>query len=181
MTEIAGAGSLAAELARSTLQSQEQQQAAQQLQTDKDGQNAGDRRIEQAERGAGNPSDNPPRLDTSLDDVQQDQVLADVEEATEAEAVAAGQNAEREGLSAAAVEVNLSEAAQRAQQQAVQIANQDSASAEQALQTGVAQSNASLDSDDFTRIVDDKREVEDTANTEPRADRELGKVIDTFA
>ena len=79
------------------------------------------------------------------------------------------------------VETTLSNAAERARESGVQIATENVGSAEQSLQDGIAQTESSLDSDDFTRVVDDNRERDDASNLESRASRELGRVLDTFA
>ncbi len=114
------------------------------------------------------------------DDVQQAQVNDVVGVSVEREQVVL--DVQEEGRrSDEGVEITLSNAAERARESAVRIATQDVGSAEQSLQDGISQTNASLDSDDFTRIVDDNRERDDASNLESRAGRELGRVLDIFA
>ena len=178
MTEIAGVGALNAGLVRSAVQNEEQQTAQQQVQrTDQDGQEIAQRRVEQARGGSadnnlGNPGNEG--FDFSADDVQQSQVNDVVDLSIAREEAVVNTVDEDVRRSDEGVEITLSNAA-------VRIATQDVGSAEQSLQEGIAQTNASLDSDDFTRIVDDNREQEDASNLESRGDRELGRVLDTFA
>ena len=80
-----------------------------------------------------------------------------------------------------AVQVSLSDAALDAQNQANRIATLNVGAAEQSLQDSIQQTEAGLDSNDFTRIVDDNRERDDASNIESRQTRELGRVLDTFA
>ena len=184
MTEIAGVGAANAGVFRSAVQNDEQQQIQQQNQTDQDGQDIAQRRIEQAQGGAddngvGNPGNQ--NLDFSADDVQQAQVndLVDNNQArTEELEDTVQQESNRQED---AVQVSLSDAARDAQNQAQRIATQDVSFANQSLEDGIAQTNASLDSDDFTRIIDENRERDDASNGESRAGRELGRVLDTFA
>lgn len=185
MTEIAGVGALNAGLVRSAVQNEEQQTAQQQVQrTDQDGQEIAQRRVEQARGGSadnnlGNPGNEG--FDFSADDVQQSQVNDVVDLSIAREEAVVNTVDEDVRRSDEGVEITLSNAAERARESAVRIATQDVGSAEQSLQEGIAQTNASLDSDDFTRIVDDNREQEDASNLESRGDRELGRVLDTFA
>lgn len=181
MTDIAGVGSASAGLFRAAPQNQEQQQIqTQQVQQDRDGQNLTDRRVE----GAGNASggrQGAQQLDFSSDAVEQEQVDARVEGDLEREANLQEGLTDQARQSDDAVEITLSDAARRAQQQAVRIANQDVSSASQSRDDGVAQTEAGLDADDFTRIIDRNRERDDASQGESRGARELGRVIDTFA
>jgi hypothetical protein len=184
MTEIAGVGAASAGVFRVASPVGEQQQNQQQLQLDQDGQDVAQRRIEQAQGGSGdNGVGNPgnQNLDFSADDVQQEQVNALVDVELQREGVVQDNVQQQVAAADRAVEVTLSEAARQAQNQAVSIATQDVAAAETSLQQGIAQTDASLDSDDFTRIIDENRERDDASNGESRADRELGRVLDTFA
>ena len=185
MTEIAGIGALNAGLIRAAVQNEEQQVAQQQAQrSDQDGQELAQRRIEQARGGSsdnelGNPGNEG--LDFFVDDRQQaqDNDVVDVSIQREEAAVANVQEGSRRSDNV--VETTLSNAAERARESGVQIATENVGSAEQSLQDGIAQTESSLDSDDFTRVVDDNRERDDASNLESRASRELGRVLDTFA
>ena len=75
----------------------------------------------------------------------------------------------------------MSDAALDTQNQANRIATLNVGAAEQSLQDSIQQTEAGLDSNDFTRIVDDNRERDDASNIESRQTRELGRVLDTFA
>lgn len=187
MTEIAGIGAANAGLIRAAVQNEEQQLNQQQAQTDQDGQDIAQRRVEQAQGGStdtgvGNPGNQ--NLDFSADDVQQEQVNAEVDVSLEREEVIQVQLQDENLRANDGVEITLSDAAQRAQNQLNQLnqqANQDVSFAETSLQEGIAQTESSLDSDDFTRIIDENRERDDASNGESRAARELGRVLDTFA
>lgn len=183
MTDIAGVGSASAGLFRVAAQNQEQQQVqTQQAQQDQDGRSIAERRIEGAQQGAaGGGRQGAQQLDFSADDAQQAQVDARVDGNLEREFEIQDSVSEQSRRSEQAVEVTLSDAARNAQQQAVRIASQDVNFAQQSLQDGVAQTEAGLDSDNFTRIIDQNREREDASQGESRAGRELGRVIDTFA
>ncbi len=185
MTEIAGVGALNAGLVRAAVQNEEQQVAQQQAQrSDQDGQELAQRRIEQARGGSsdsdlGNPGNEG--FDFSADDTQQAQVNDVVDVSIQREEAVVANVQEESRRSDDGVEITLSNAAERARESAVRIATQDVGAAEQSLQEGIAQTESSLDSDDFTRIVDDNRERDDASNLESRASRELGRVLDTFA
>ena len=78
-----------------------------------------------------------------------------------------------------AVQVSLSDAALDTQNQANRIATLNVGAAEQSLQDSIQQTEAGLDSNDFTRIVDDNRERDDASNIESRQTRELGHLQPT--
>ena len=179
MTEIAGVGAVNAGLVRNAVQNEEQQFANQQAQINREGEDFAQRRVEQAQAGANDAGDNPGAedLDFSSDDVQ----LAQVDDSLRLESFA--QNAVQEQVQEEdkAVQVSLSDAALDTQNQANRIATLNVGAAEQSLQDSIQQTEAGLDSNDFTRIVDDNRERDDASNIESRQTRELGRVLDTFA
>ncbi len=184
MTEIAGVGAANAGLIRAAVQNEEQQLNQQQAQNNGDAQAVAQRRVEQAQGGSGdNGVGNPgnQNFDFGADNVQQEQVNAEVDVSLEREEAVQVQ-LQDENLSAnASVEVTLSNAAQEAQNNVDQQAVQNVESAERSLQEGVAQTESSLSSDEFTRTIDDNRERNDTSNGESSGARELGRVLDTFA
>ena len=179
MTEIAGVGAVNAGLVRNAVQNEEQQFAKQQAQIKGEVEEFAQRRVEQSQAGANNAGDNPGAedLDFSSDDLQRIQV----DDSLRLESFA--QNAVQEQVQEEdkAVQVSLSDAALDAQNQANRIATLNVGAAEQSLQDSIQQTEAGLDSNDFTRIVDDNRERDDASNIESRQTRELGRVLDTFA
>lgn len=185
MTEIAGVGAASAGLFRSAnIQNEEQQQNQQTSLANQDDQDATQRRIEQVsggsdENGVGNPGNQS--LDFSADDVQQAQVNAVVDNNQRVEEFSQERFDAQTERQDEGVQISLSQAAQDAQARAVATANLDTQDAEQSLQEGIAQTDSSLDSEDFTRIIDDNRAESDNTTAEARATRELGRVLDTFA
>ena len=142
------------------------------------------RRVEQAQGGSGdNGVGNPgnQNFDFSADDVQQEQVNAQVDLSLEREENTQVQLQDENLRANDSVEISLSNAAQQSQNNINQQAVQDVDSAERSLQVGIEQTNSSLASDEFTRALDDKRELDDASNGESSGARELGRVLDTFA
>ena len=45
----------------------------------------------------------------------------------------------------------------------------------------IIRTDSSLASDEFTRVLDDKRELDDASNEKSSGARELGRGLDTFA
>lgn len=184
MTEIAGVGAANAGFIRAAVQNEEQQLNQQQAQNNQDAQAVAERRVEQAqggssENGVGNPGNQ--NFDFGADDVQQEQVNAEVDVSLEREEVIQVQLQDENLRANDGVEISLSNAAQQAQNNINQQASQDVEFAEQSLQVGIAQTESSLASDEFTRTIDENRERDDTSNGESRGARELGRVLDTFA
>jgi len=185
MTDISSIGSLNANLIRAAIQNEELERTQQKVQqSDQDGQELSQRRIEQARKGStdndlGVPGNEAFNFDA--DNVQNRQVAEISENNKRREAVAVGNIIEDGRRSDVGIEITLNNSLERAQESSVQIAKENGVTGEKSLQDGIAQTEASLDSDDFTRTVDKNREREDASNLGSRADRELGRVIDTFA
>tara|TARA_B100001123_G_C14784317_1_gene817864 strand:+ start:144 stop:686 length:543 start_codon:yes stop_codon:yes gene_type:complete len=180
MTDISGVGALNATLIQSALQFAERKVQ----QSDQDGQELAQRRIEQARKGAaendlGVPGNNA--FDFEKDSVQKGQVDDVVDQSIRREAVVTGNILEASRRSDVGIEITLGNSQEHAQELANRIATENSTGAEKSLQDGIAQTEASLDSSDFTQTIDKNRERADASNLESRADRELGQVIDTFA
>ena len=185
MTDISSIGSLNANLIRAAIQNEELERTQQKVQQrDQDGQELAQRRIEQARKGStdndlGVPGNTAFNFDA--DNVQNRQVDDIAESNNRREEVAAGNIIEAARRSDVGIEITLNNSLERAQESSVQIVKENGFAGEKSLQDGIAQTEASLNSDDFTRTVDKNREREDASNLESRADRELGRVIDTFA
>tara|TARA_S200000501_G_scaffold313716_1_gene305300 strand:+ start:89 stop:643 length:555 start_codon:yes stop_codon:yes gene_type:complete len=184
MTEIAGVGAANAGLIRAAVQNEEQQLNQQQAQNNQDPTAVAARRVEQAQGGSGdNGVGNPgnQNFDFSADDVQQEQVNAQVDLSLEREENTQVQLQDENLRANDSVEISLSNAAQQSQNNINQQAVQDVESAKRSQQVGIAQTDSSIASDEFTRALDDKRELDDASNGESRGARELGRVLDTFA
>ena len=184
MTEIAGVGAANAGLIRAAVQNEEEQLNQQQAQNNKDSTAVAARRVEQAQGGSGdNGVGNPDnqKFDFDADGVQQEQVNAQVDLSLEREENTQVQLQDENLRANDSVEISLSNAAQQSQNNINQQAVQDVESAERSQQEGIAQTDSSIASDEFTRALDDKRELDDASNGESRGARELGRVLDTVA
>ena len=185
MTDISGIGSVSGALIRAAIQNEELERTQLKVQkSDQDGQELAQRRIEQVRKGSedndlGLPGNAAFNFDA--DNVQKQQVNDVVNNRIRREEVAVDNILQASRRADLGIEITLSNSLERAQESAVRITTENTFAAEKSLQDGIAQTEASLNSDDFTRTVDDNRDREDASNLESRANRELGRVVDTFA
>ena len=202
MTDISGLGALNATLLQSAIQFADRRAQ----QSDQEGQELAQRRVEQLREGAsekdlngkeisqlrveharkGSPDNDlgvpgNEAFDFETDSVQKRQVNDVVDHNIRRENVVTSNEAEASRRADVGIEITLSNSLERAQESAVRITTENTVGAERSLQDGIAQTEASLNSGDFTRTIDEKRDRADASNLESRADKKLGRVIDTFA
>lgn len=183
MTDIAGVGSASVGALRAGQNQEQQQQVSlQQAQKDREGQDPAERRIEEAQKGASANTD--PRNLTpgvSPEARRRDDINAKTEQKFARDADTKAEIAAQERADQSSVKVTLSEAAQRAQDNASRIANKDTEISRRKSADAVQSTRAELDSREFTRIIDENRQQPDASKGQSSAGRQLGRVVDRFA